>query len=112
MHRDHVPTVPESFHLLGSTPISYNQGMIRYLPTTGAVPTRRPLTDIQILTTQGHPEFTDFISTTLIRYRASTPGTSLDEETAKAGLVTARGSHDGVKVVGRVIWGILGVTDF
>ena len=36
MHRDHVPAVPPSFHLLGSTAISANQGMVRLYP--GASP--------------------------------------------------------------------------
>ncbi|KAI0041907.1 class I glutamine amidotransferase-like protein [Auriscalpium vulgare] len=57
MHRDHVPTVPPTFHLLGSTPVSQNQGMVRFADGRAAVGSDA-LPPVHILTLQGHPEFT------------------------------------------------------
>ena len=74
MHHDHVPFVPPSFHLLGSTSTSYNEGMVRYTDDSSIPiatnPTSRPLTDIHILTFQGHPEFTESIVSLMANGRA------------------------------------------
>ncbi|KDQ51908.1 hypothetical protein JAAARDRAFT_107677, partial [Jaapia argillacea MUCL 33604] len=48
-HRDHIPSVPSPFLPIGSMPVCENQGMVLSLK------------DIQILTLQGHPKFTDGI---------------------------------------------------
>ncbi|OBZ78439.1 Serine/threonine-protein kinase gad8 [Grifola frondosa] len=69
MHRDHVPVVPPSFQLLGSTPISMNQGMVQFYPRDRAS-TRAPSpADVHIFTLQGHPEFTRRISEALVDAR-------------------------------------------
>src|SRR5882757_7018263 len=88
MHRDHVPTVPPSFHLLGSTSTTRNQGMVQF-SDPGA---RRPVADgpipqIHILTLQGHPEFTAGIVKEVIKARSERG--IIDKETAKNGLVSA-----------------------
>ncbi len=66
MHQDHVPTVPESFHVLGSTSICPNQGFVKFIPSadndtadndTSSSDLISPQS-IAILTFQGHPEFT------------------------------------------------------
>ncbi|CCM04362.1 uncharacterized protein FIBRA_06534 [Fibroporia radiculosa] len=104
MHRDHVPAVPPSFELLGSTPISLNQGMVRFYEGRGAG--TPGVEDVHILTVQGHPEFTEHIVDTIVRARESTGVISKDvaEDSRR------RGSwrNDGVSIIGKVIWGVLG----
>ncbi|KAJ7472275.1 class I glutamine amidotransferase-like protein [Mycena galericulata] len=129
MHRDHVPEVPPSFHLLGSTDVTMNQGMVRFVPGFDAPaalisgsdsdsaspspspesPTHIPLSAIQILTVQGHPEFSDPIVSALTDAR--TQAGIIDGVTA-ADAVQRLGAgwrNDGVRVVGRAILGVLGV---
>ncbi|KAI0946488.1 hypothetical protein AcW1_009938 [Taiwanofungus camphoratus] len=103
MHRDHVPATPVSFHLLGSTPISLNQGMVRFYEDGGAP---RP-DNVHILTVQGHPEFTQRISDKIIDARASVGvmSTAVVEDARRR----AAWRNDGVSVVGKVIWRVLGV---
>jgi GMP synthase-like glutamine amidotransferase len=104
MHRDHVPTVPSSCHLLASTSTCYNQGYIRYAPATSSAKAK----DIQVFTLQGHPEFTASISNLVIAARTSTG--VLSEAIAKDGEKrNDQLKNDGVPVVGKVIWQILGV---
>ena len=65
MHRDHIPQVPKSCHLLGSTSVCQNQGYIRFTPGSHSARSSTPPSlsnpqvwkDIQIFTVQGHPEF-------------------------------------------------------
>ncbi|EDQ99850.1 uncharacterized protein LACBIDRAFT_255924, partial [Laccaria bicolor S238N-H82] len=94
MHRDHVPAVPPTFHLLGSTPLSLNQGMAT-------------LKDIHIFAVQGHPEFTQPIVDGLVEQRASSG--VIDAEAAADAKRRQFWQNDGVPVVGKAIWGILGV---
>ncbi|KIK01199.1 hypothetical protein K443DRAFT_99142 [Laccaria amethystina LaAM-08-1] len=94
MHRDHVPAVPPTFYLLGSTPLSMNQGMAT-------------LKDIHIFTVQGHPEFTQPIVDGLVEQRASSG--VIDAEAAADAKRRQFWQNDGVPVVGKAIWGILGV---
>jgi GMP synthase-like glutamine amidotransferase len=102
MHRDHVPTVPPSFHLLGSSPTSYNQGRVRF--SSGANPSA-PLPSIQIITTQGHPEFNEPIITAIIEERMESGHISHE---AAADAETRRfWKNDGVDIVGKAIWKIL-----
>ncbi|KDQ51913.1 hypothetical protein JAAARDRAFT_40738 [Jaapia argillacea MUCL 33604] len=70
---------------------------------------RRSLNDIQILTLQGHPEFTDGIVEHIIEARASVG--VLDKPTTEDARrrVGEGWRNDGVGVIGRVIWGVLGV---
>ena len=58
MHRDHVPTLPQAFHLLGSTDVSNNQGMVRFAYKAPEPGPNEALPPIHIFTVQGHPEFT------------------------------------------------------
>lgn len=120
MHRDHVPSVPPNFHLLGSTNVSINQGMVRFAPSssnpndtspqypnTSGQPT--PLPPIQILTTQGHPEFTSSVISSIIEQRvasgkigvpaAEDANRRLEEKTPKA--------NDAFGLVGKVVWRVI-----
>jgi GMP synthase-like glutamine amidotransferase len=106
MHRDHVPSVPPEFHLLGSTPVSFNQGMARF-HNTAMSSTSFSLTDIHILTVQGHPEFTKSISSAIIEARSASG--ILSTETVEDARRRADRGDDGVALVGRVIWGVLDV---
>lgn len=55
---------------------------------------------------QGHPEFTTPISETVISDRLSTG--ILDTETAEGARSRAERRNDGVDVVGRTVWKVLG----
>lgn len=103
MHRDHIPEVPDGCVLLGSTPVCHNQGFVRYAP--GA--TGRGLRDVQIFTVQGHPEFTRRIVDTIVDVREA--GGVFDKALADGARARAGLRNDGVDVIGRVIWNILGV---
>lgn len=105
MHRDHVPTVPPSFHLLGSTSITPNQGMVRLRDS--ANPGNLTPEDVQIFTVQGHPEFTERIVTKIIDARQGTG--VIGGDVAEDGKRRVVLRNDGVDVVGNVIWRVLGV---
>lgn len=110
MHRDHVPAVPPTFHLLGSTPIAHNQGMLRLFSAPDAAvsaPTSIDPADVHILTLQGHPEFTAPISEAIIEVREGTG--VLDKATADGARARMGWRNDGVRVVGRAVWRVLGV---
>ena len=62
VHRDHVTSLPPNFSLLGNTVDCAIQGMTS--PSTAT-----SLADVQILTLQGHPEFSPDIVTALINMR-------------------------------------------
>ncbi|KAJ6600813.1 class I glutamine amidotransferase-like protein [Mycena sp. CBHHK59/15] len=106
MHRDHVPTVPPTFHLLGSTDVSLNQGMVRF-QSTDASPSGISLSDIHIFTVQGHPEFNEPIMTKMVEARSQSG--IIDMVTAQDAVRRAAWRNDGVGVVGKTIWGLLGV---
>ena len=103
MHRDHVPAVPPSFHLLGSTAISANQGMVRLYP--GASPEAVSPADVHIFTVQGHPEFNQFVTDEIVKARSSTGvmGKDVVEDVQRR----RDWRNDGVEVVGRTLWEIL-----
>ncbi|KAF7377683.1 Glutamine amidotransferase type-1 domain-containing protein [Mycena sanguinolenta] len=106
MHRDHVPEVPDNFHLLGSTDISMNQGMVRF--HSAAAPTSPvSLSDIHIFTVQGHPEFDEPVVTKLTNFR--TAQGIIDSVTAADAARRAKWQNDGVGIVGKVILGVYGV---
>ncbi|PFH51639.1 hypothetical protein AMATHDRAFT_74819 [Amanita thiersii Skay4041] len=108
MHRDHVPSVPPNFHLLGSTPISYNQGMVRFRADKTPIDTTKvSFDDIQILTLQGHPEFNEPIVSELIRQRRASG--LIDQQTATEAEVRKDWPNDGFGIIGRTLWGVLGV---
>ncbi|GJE98213.1 class I glutamine amidotransferase-like protein [Phanerochaete sordida] len=103
MHRDHIPEIPKGCELLASTSVCKNQGFVRFTPGTTS---RRPK-DIQIFTVQGHPEFTEGIVSKVVDLRASTG--VIDQPTAQRARERASWRNDGVSVIGKVIWQILGV---
>lgn len=103
MHRDEVPSVPEGFELLGSTPVSLNQGMAKFSsPITSPV----SLPSISIITLQGHPEFSPDIVQKIIDAREV--GTVISSDLANESREYAKEDDDGVKIA-RVFLGILGV---
>jgi len=134
MHRDHVPSVPPTFHLLGSTDISPNQGMVRFAPpspssnstndilppdssnatcTNAVLQPAQPLPPIQILTVQGHPEFTCPIVSSIIEQRVASGAIATPAaEDARRRLEEAEAqktprSDDALGLVGRVVWGVI-----
>ncbi|KAL4063669.1 class I glutamine amidotransferase-like protein [Scleroderma citrinum] len=122
MHQDHVPTLPTGCHLLGSTAVTPNQGFVVFdLPLTRSAesiepgPSPVPLPSIHILTTQGHPEFTPAIMHAIMDARCHLFGESLTADGRKRadgipGKERVDGRPcDGVGVIGRTIWGVLGV---
>ncbi|KAG1852852.1 class I glutamine amidotransferase-like protein [Suillus subalutaceus] len=108
MNRDHVPTTPPSFHIIVSSDHSRNHGMVRFSQSESsgdAPPLNFRLTDIHILTSQGHPEFTESIMRMLLSARRELLGTEVvDDGQSRAG-----NQNDGVAVVGKAMWGIMGV---
>lgn len=106
MHRDHVPSVPPSFHLLGSTSVSRNQGMVQFSDLDARIPeVDGPIPPIHILTLQGHPEFTTGIVNEIIRVRGKSG--VMDKDTVENGLIRADDRNDGDGTIGRAIWEVL-----
>ncbi|KAF8066792.1 class I glutamine amidotransferase-like protein [Lyophyllum atratum] len=106
MHRDHVPEVPPTFQLLGSTAVSYNQGMVRFVP--GKELGQENLENIQIITVQGHPEFVEGIVSDIVKHR--TKSGIMNAEVAADAERRKNWRNDGVTVLGKAVWGVLGVT--
>ena len=104
MHRDHVPVVPHGFELLGSTSVSNNQGMVKF--HAGAQKGNK-LNDVHILTLQGHPEYTEEIITGLVTIRSQSG--IISAEAAADAERRRYWKQDGIEVLGRAIWGVLGV---
>ncbi|KIY43858.1 class I glutamine amidotransferase-like protein [Fistulina hepatica ATCC 64428] len=108
MHRDHVPQVLPGFEPLGSTNTCPNQGMVRFssssIPLHAPVP--RTLSDVHILTVQGHPEFTRPIVDKLVELRSAkgTFDASLTGDYAQR----KENAHNGIDVLGKTVWRILG----
>jgi hypothetical protein len=119
MHRDHVPTSPPNAHILGSTDVTPNQGMVLFDPASApdldSDAPRVALTSIHVLTVQGHPEFTEPIMSKVLDARVGLLGETLVKEARlRAGGVPGRHhpdglACDGVGRIGKVIWGVLGV---
>jgi GMP synthase-like glutamine amidotransferase len=105
MHRDHVPAVPGPLHLLGSTSVTYNQGMV-LLQEGKSVETLEP-PDVHVLTLQGHPEFTTSISDLVITARTST-GVVPKDLAEDAHKRNKELQNDGVETIGRLMWKVLG----
>lgn len=105
MHRDHVPTVPPSFHLLGSTTKTTNQGMVQFSDPDAHMPIPSDsMPQIHILTLQGHPEFTAEILKMIIGVRVQKG--VLDKDTAEDGMEHVDDRNDGLDIA-RVIWKVL-----
>lgn len=120
MHRDHVPTCPPSAHLLGSTDVTPNHGMVVFDDTSAPLPADLasvPLTSIHVLTVQGHPEYTASFMNMLLDARVGLLGEKLvNEAHTRAGGIPGREEYhldglacDGVGRIGKTIWGVLGV---
>jgi len=106
MHRDHVPVVPPPLHLLGSTPITENQGMVLFSDSDRPLPTAdAPIPSIHILTLQGHPEFTAEIVKEIVKVRSESG--AMDKETAESARLRADLHNDGVGSIGQAIWRVL-----
>ncbi|KAG6373022.1 class I glutamine amidotransferase-like protein [Boletus reticuloceps] len=118
-HHDQVTACPPHAHLLGSTDIAPNQGIVIFEPASAHLleclestsisrsdALRVPLTSIQVFTFQGHFEFTEPIVRQLIPEFADELGPELVED----GLLRIGTPTDAIDKVGRVIWGVLGVT--
>ena len=106
MHRDHVPVVPPPFHLLGSTPITENQGMVLFSDSDTPLPTPdAPIPPIHILTLQGHPEFTANIVKEIVKVRSESG--VMDKKTAENARRCADLHNDGVGPIGHAIWRVL-----
>jgi len=108
MHRDHVPLLPPNFHLLGSTPVSKNQGMVRFHGDKAPPANNDDINpdDIHILTLQGHPEFTEPIATGLVERRSASG--IIDTETANDAMERRYGPNDGVGIIGHAVWNVIG----
>ncbi|KAI0030093.1 class I glutamine amidotransferase-like protein [Vararia minispora EC-137] len=105
MHRDHVPEVPPSFHLLASTEVSKNQGMVRFAFKAPAPGLNEPLPPIHILTVQGHPEFTKEIVHELVEARLASG--IINSNVASQARKRADWRNDGPTIIGRAIWEVL-----
>jgi hypothetical protein len=129
MHRDHVPALPPAFHLLGATAISPVQGMVRFAPSSassssapppapsstttstpntneGSTPDPDLLRGIQILTVQGHPEFTESVVSAIVEQRAATG--AIDAPTAHEYNARRRwDADDGRGRIARAVWGVV-----
>ncbi|EJD07897.1 class I glutamine amidotransferase-like protein [Fomitiporia mediterranea MF3/22] len=104
MHRDHVPAVMPSFHLLGSTAVSPVQGLVRLYPNSSLVPGLRP-EDVHILTVQGHPEFTSDIVDAIIDVREQNG--AMNADVVREGRDRSKRAHEGTGIIGRAFWRIL-----
>ncbi|KAJ7768326.1 class I glutamine amidotransferase-like protein [Mycena metata] len=107
MHQDHVPEVPPTFHLLGSTDVAVNQGMVRFNSPDAPLPSPVSLSDVHIFTVQGHPEFHEGIVSKLVAMRAQSG--ILDGPTSADAIRRAGWQNDGVGVVGKTMLGIYGI---
>jgi GMP synthase-like glutamine amidotransferase len=106
MHRDHVPSthIPPGFEIIGTTPACANQGMVlRYPDAEG----KTAYEGIHVFTVQGHPEFHESIVSKVVDARELNG--VMSPSVAADGRRRAPLPHDGVSVIGRVMWGILGV---
>lgn len=103
MHRDHVPEVPPSFHLLGSSLVSPNHGMVQLYP--GKSPESIEPSDVHIFTVQGHPEFHKQITEEIVKARHSSG--LLSSEIVEDFHRRAEWRNDGPGVVGKAIWAVL-----
>ncbi|CAE6444355.1 unnamed protein product [Rhizoctonia solani] len=106
MHRDHVPDshIPSGFEVIGVTPACANQGMIlRYPDAKDSV----GYEGIHVFTVQGHPEFHESIISKIVDARELSG--VLNPSAAADARRRAPLPHDGIPVIGRVMWGILGI---
>ena len=126
MHLDHVPTVPPGCLLLASTAKCPVHGFILPYPDSASPGHRYPWTDVEhtenspplppdadvfrnvhIFTVQGHPEFVEAIVSHIIDSREASG--RMNPDTVSLGRANMGRPHDGIGLVGRAIWRVLGV---
>ncbi|GFZ51384.1 hypothetical protein JCM24511_09146, partial [Saitozyma sp. JCM 24511] len=100
MHRDHVPSLPPGFTLLGRTPRYPVHSMVKLHPSS--TPTQ-PVA--QILTIQGHPEFTPSVVSHIVDAR-SAMGIFDDAATKEARRRLGGKDGSGGEGYGRVGWAV------
>jgi len=108
MHRDHIPTIPESYNgskieLIGSTPVTPNQGFVLYRPSKDSSDKK----SVQVFSVQGHPEFTQRIVDAILEARGPKGSKTMSEEVVKEGNKRSAWRNDGDSVIGKAIWGVL-----
>ncbi|KAF8331312.1 class I glutamine amidotransferase-like protein [Cantharellus anzutake] len=104
MHRDHVPSLPPNFLLLGSTPKCDVQGMLLPYESRDV----NNFEDVHILCVQGHPEFVSDMVQKIIDAREKSG--VLDAPTVREARHRATQEDDGVGAITRAIWKTLGIT--
>ncbi|PPQ70425.1 hypothetical protein CVT24_013175 [Panaeolus cyanescens] len=105
LHRDHVVQTPPNFEVLGSSPITPIQGMVRFRRGRERSGIRSEAEDeIQFLTTQGHPEFSEDLTMTVVD--AFVVDGMMDAETAAAAKAR-RGHHVDSDGVGKAMWNVI-----
>jgi hypothetical protein len=102
MHRDYVPDLPPKLIHLGKTDKSLVHAMLLPYPDSPLAPTDP--SSIHILSIQGHPEFLPSIVNEIISVRGPN---IIKPEVAKEGRERAVREHDGIDVVGKVVWKVL-----
>ncbi|KAG1733883.1 class I glutamine amidotransferase-like protein [Suillus paluster] len=106
MNHDHVLTEPPSFHILASSNQSPVHGMVFFSQSESSEdtpPLNFSLTNIHILTSQGHPEFTGSMMHSLLRLWRELLGPGLVHD----GESRAGNQNDGVTVVRKAILRVL-----
>lgn len=76
-------------------------------PAADSVPPFDLARDVHVLSVQGHPEFTSFMVTEIVKLRGERG--ILTPETVADSLERAGRPHDGDGMIGRAIWRVLGV---
>ena len=108
MHRDHVPSIPPTFHSLGSSAVTPVQGLVRFTPSVNSTDPKSLASDpanIQILTLQGHPEYTNRIVSAIIDVREKNG--IMNAEVVAEGRRRAKLEHEGLGVLGKACWKVL-----
>ncbi|KAG6826156.1 hypothetical protein H0H92_000928 [Tricholoma furcatifolium] len=111
MHRDHIPlaSLPPSasVHLLASTALAHNQGMVRFSAASTPAAPSHSVQNIHIITLQGHPEFVEGLVSGIVSLRSASG--IIPPDVAADYAERREWRNDGVGVVGRVVWGVLTV---
>ncbi|BGP42907.1 hypothetical protein JCM10449v2_006922 [Rhodotorula kratochvilovae] len=102
MHRDHVPSVPKGFELLGSTSDCDVHGFVRFVDESAP----HTAENIAVVTLQGHPEFNSTIVNEVIDMREGKG--VISHELAEESREYA-GQHDDGDWIGRVLLRMFGV---
>lgn len=84
-----------------------NQAMVRFYSTSSAPSVVDP-NDIHVFAVQGHPEFTKSVVTKILTVRSRSG--VVDAVTAEEAWTRMDDRNDGVEVVGKAIWKVLGVS--